>query len=266
MRRYCDFLMKPWVKVFVLIFFTAMLGGFTYATTQLEQFFDYRELLPTGSYVASFFDSLTDYTEDLAFRPEVFFRDVDFSDPEVQASMNKYLSDLTTLDSITELPTFFWLQDFTAFETTNEAALAGMTFEEKLTEFLADPVFFSLYGNDIVRDPDTGVVTASRTAIILDQVDSLSVKNQIKTIKDQRALTKSQPINEGLGKGKWRFFTFVDLYFIWDFYAVAGEFHVYSIFYCAHEDILVAIPRVLVSYFLTSYCCPLVSIWNLSSG
>jgi hypothetical protein len=146
---------------------------------------------------------------------------------------------LTTLDSITELPTFFWLQDFTAFETTNEAALAGMTFEEKLTEFLADPVFFSLYGNDIVRDPDTGVVTASRTAIILDQVDSLSVKNQIKTIKDQRALTKSQPINEGLGKGKWRFFTFVDLYFIWDFYAVAGEFHVYSIFYCAHEDILV---------------------------
>eukprot|EP00978_Attheya_sp_CCMP212_P018897 scaffold52251_cov47-Attheya_sp.AAC.1 len=223
MGRYCDFLMKPWVKVFVLISFAAMLGGFTFATSQLEQFFDYRELLPTGSYVASFFDTLTDYTEDLAFQPEVFFRDVDVSDPEVQASMNKYVSDLTTLDSITELPISFWLQDFTAFETTNQAALAGMTFEEKLTEFLADPVFFSLYANDIVRDPVTGVVTASRTTVIMDQVDGLDVTNQVKTIKDQRALTRKQPINEGLGKGKWVFFTYLDLYFIWDFYAVAVE-------------------------------------------
>eukprot|EP00550_Attheya_septentrionalis_P008425 CAMPEP_0198284360 /NCGR_PEP_ID=MMETSP1449-20131203/3837_1 /TAXON_ID=420275 /ORGANISM="Attheya septentrionalis, Strain CCMP2084" /LENGTH=917 /DNA_ID=CAMNT_0043981389 /DNA_START=103 /DNA_END=2856 /DNA_ORIENTATION=+ len=223
MGRYCDFLMKPWVKVFVLISFTAMLGGFAYSTSQLEQFFDYRDLLPNGSYVASFFDTLNDYAEDLAFQPEVFFRDVDVSDPEVQASMNKYLSDLTTLDSITELPSFFWLQDFTAFETTNQAALAGMTFEEKLTEFLADPVFFSLYANDIVRDPNTGVVTASRTKVIMDNVDGLDVRNQVKTIKDQRAMTKRQPINEGLGKGNWHFFTFLDLYFIWDFYAVAVE-------------------------------------------
>eukprot|EP00978_Attheya_sp_CCMP212_P012122 scaffold30130_cov58-Attheya_sp.AAC.4 len=200
MGRYCDILMKPWVKVFVLISFTAMLGGFAYSTSQLEQFFDYRDLLPNGSYVASFFDTLKDYTEDLAFQPEVFFRDVDVSDPEVQASMNKYLSDLTTLDSITELPTFFWLQDFTAFETTNQVSLTGMTFEEKLTEFLADPVFFSLYANDIVRDPVTGVVTASRTKVIMDNVDGLDVRNQVKTIKDQRAMTKSQPINEGLSK------------------------------------------------------------------
>jgi hypothetical protein len=212
-----------------------MLGGFAYSTAQLEQFFDYRELLPNGSYVASFFDTLTDYTEDLSFQPTVFFRDVDVSDPEVQASMNKYLSDLTTLDSITELPSFFWLQDFTAFETTNQAALAGMTFEEKLTGFLADPVFFSLYANDIVRDPVTGVVTASRTKVIMDQVDGLDVTNQVKTIKDQRAMTKSQPVNEGLGKGKWVFFTYIDLYFIWDFYAVAGKFLVYSIHFWAHE-------------------------------
>jgi Niemann-Pick C1 protein len=247
MGRYCDILMKPWVKVFVLVSFTAMLGGFTYATSQLEQFFDYRDLLPTGSYVSSYFDTLKEHSEDLTFQPEVIFRDVDVSDPEVQAAMNKYLSDLTTLDSITELPTFFWLQDFTEFESVNEAAFVGMTFEEKLTEFLADPVFCGLYAYDITRDPD-GVVTASRTKVIMDNVDGLDVKDQVKSIEDQRAMTKSQPINEDLGKGKWHFFTILDMYFIWDFYAVAGKVH----FITYLMNTLVAGPSPCLSFSQTT--------------
>jgi len=95
------------------------------------------------------------------------------------------------------------------------------TFYEQLDEFLDNEVYKTLYEDDIVRDKN-GKITVSRCFINLDNVDMEDVKDQIKALEDQRSVAAAQPANKDRDDN-WAFFTFVEDYNIWQFYANAVD-------------------------------------------
>ena len=51
MIAYSKVLLRPYIKCFVLVLFAVMFGVFAYSTAQLEQYFDFTEILPSDSYI-----------------------------------------------------------------------------------------------------------------------------------------------------------------------------------------------------------------------
>lgn len=51
MIAYGKILLKPYIKCIVLVLFATMFGVFAYSTAQLEQYFDFTEILPSDSYI-----------------------------------------------------------------------------------------------------------------------------------------------------------------------------------------------------------------------
>jgi len=218
MVRYCDFLMQTWVKVIVLVLFLALLAGCTYSSTQLEQAFSFTDVLPSDSYIADSYYRSEDYSEISGVEPDVCFRYVDQSDPDIQDQMEDYVNQLVDTVQFTEQPPFFWLRDFKAFVSNSTHNLTDLHFNDQLDAFLADPIYFDLYDNNIVRDGD-GNIVASRLHMRMDNVNQEDVVASIAALEDQRYVGASQPINEG--RSDWAFFTWANQYYIWDFYAVA---------------------------------------------
>jgi len=216
MLRFANFLMKTWVKVLVILVFLGFFGGMAYSASKLEQIFDFEDVLPSGSYVAAFWKSQTNYRGGLfSVRPEIFFRGVDQSDELTQNQMQEYVNELVNMKQVTNKPLFFWLRDFKKFVASN--GTDSIMFAEQLDDFLADSTYSQMYKNDIVRAEDGSIIT-SRTRLFMDQVTA-DVKSQIDAIEDQRDVSASQPLNQNVED--WAFFTFDDLYYIWQFYAVA---------------------------------------------
>lgn len=230
MARYGEFLLKKWVKVLGLLAFAGLFAGCVYSTTLLEQHFEFTDLVPDGSYVADFWEAYQDYYERTGVRPGAYFRWVDQSDPDIQAQMEEYVNDLVEMAPerndgagwISEQPVFFWLRDFHRFvnnETTDE--VRKLTFGEQVQEFLEDPVYGPLYEEDIVFSDDGSEVIESRTFLEMDGVDQDIVKEAIDALEDQREVSANQEINQG--QKDWRFFSFSENYYIWEFYAVAVD-------------------------------------------
>ena len=219
MGWYAEKLFIPWVKALVLVTFTALLGGCAYSATQLTQEFDFTDVVPSDSYVTDFFDVLDEYTRESGVRPFVYFRFVDQSLPEVQDQMEAYVADLVALPQVSEGPPFFWLKDFKIF-VNKTSSVHGLAFNDKLTAFLEDSVYHELYADAIVRSPN-GDIVASRTQLIMDNVNAGDVVSQVGALEAQREVTSSQPINQG--RKDWAFFTLEGAYFIWEFYAVAPD-------------------------------------------
>ena len=219
MGWFADQLFRPWMKVLVIIAFTGLLGACAYSASQLTQAFDFTDVVPTGSYVTDFWDSFDAYTRQTGIFPGVYFRNVDQSDPAIQAQMQAYVDDLTALPQISDPPTFFWLRDFKTF-VNDTASVQSLAFNDQLTAFLDDPVYSSLYSEDIVRDAN-GNIFASRTEILMDQVAQEDVVAQINALRDQSNVGSKQAVNQG--QSDWAFFTFDTLYFIWEFYSTAEQ-------------------------------------------
>ncbi|CAB9504683.1 Pick C1 protein [Seminavis robusta] len=229
MKWYADKLLQPAVKVFVLIFFTVYLAGCIYSTTKLTQQFNVENYVPKGSHVKTFFSTFDDYSS--LFRGiQVYFRHEDQSDPMIQQQMMTYVDELSKLDQIGAPPEFFWLRDFAemanAPEFAEQSAALGLqdaSFEEQIDVVLSIPEVRDVYGADIVRDPDTGFITASRCYLYLRKIDMQSVANQVSFLMDQRDISKRQPINNQEGKTDWSFFAFDDMYFFFELYAVSVQ-------------------------------------------
>ena len=218
MKWFGTFLMKPVVKVFVIIIFSSLFGVLAYSATKLQQEFDFTDVLPSESYVGDFWGTFTTYSAVSGVAPYVVFRDVDQSDALVQESMEKYVNDIVDTKSISNQPAYFWLRDFQAFlSSTDDDTLISSPFTQQLDIFLSDPTFNQLYNDDIVRDSQGSIVT-SRVQVRMDNVDQEDVVQQIDTLKDQRIVTESQALNQDKSDGEWLFFTFDDLYYIWQFY------------------------------------------------
>jgi Niemann-Pick C1 protein len=221
MGKYADVLVKPVVKVAVLVLFTALFAVCAWSTTLLKQEFTVELVLPEGSYVVDFLDSLLDYTSNGGFEATLIFRDIDQSTLEGQEAMEKYLNGMVALKEISNQPDFFWLRDFQFF-LQNNTVIEDLPFEEQIAAFLELPDFHALYNDNIARN-DQGQVTASRVLVKYDQVDPDDVKGQIDTLENQESVGRKQTINKGLDDKDWAFFSFDDIYFIWEFYKACPE-------------------------------------------
>jgi len=245
---YSDFLLKPVVKVMVLAVFFCMFAGLGYSASLLKQKFSYTDVLPTDSYVADFWGKFEDYTGETAISPFVVFRDVDQSDPLVRDQMMEYVNGLVAMEEISLPPEFFWVRDFERFSSSNQSvaalfaslpeavssnytafatstttiaqAMTQITFEQQLDLFMAIPVYQRLYHTSIVRD-DSGKILASRTRVRMTEVNTHSVTDQVDALEHQRLVTEAQAINANVEPSDWRFFTFIKLYYIWQFYTEA---------------------------------------------
>ncbi|KAL3932659.1 MAG: hypothetical protein SGBAC_010745 [Bacillariaceae sp.] len=247
MSWYADVLLNPVVKVVVLAVFCGMFAGLGYRASLLEQKFSYTDVLPDGSYVADFWGRFEDYTGGSAVSPFVVFRDVDQSDPLIRNQMVEYVNGLVKLREVSEPPEFFWVRDFEIFGSSDQliatllASLPGasgnystfatssatvaqamtqMTFEQQLDLFMAVPVYQQLYHTSIARDGN-GKILASRTRIRMTELDQHSVTEQVDALENQRLISEAQAINSNSEPEDWKFFTFIKMYYIWQFYTEA---------------------------------------------
>lgn len=217
MTWYAKQLLRPAVKIVVLVFFAALSAVCATSASGLRQEFNYIEILPSDSYALGFYDAVKAYSVRSPVLPYAYFRNVDQSDEHVQQQMQEYIDELVETDAIIHSPQFFWLKDFREFVNNSSIHFFGeLSFNEQLTLFLADPVYNKLYANDIVRDRN-GNIAASRAMILMDNVDFQSVRDQIDALFDQREITESQPINEG--RSHWAFFLYDEVFNYWELYA-----------------------------------------------
>jgi len=226
MEWYAEQLLRPWVRIVVLLFFSILLGISVWSTFRLSQEFKPDDLVPNDSFVRGYFASMDSYSEATVFI-SVYFRNVDQSDPVVQSQMMDFISDLSELDQIGQEPEYFWLPDAQEFAMNSPVPLDGLTFTEQLDLALANTVVRTVYGNDILRDPQTGEIIASRCRMIIPGVSYVSdVQTQIDMLLDQREVTRNQPINNRGNDGdddEWAFFTFAEAYPFWELSAVSVQ-------------------------------------------
>ena len=222
MTKYTKFLMIPAVKAFVVVGFTAMVSLFAWRASMLVQAFDFTDMAPSDSYIHGYFDAMEDYTKQTGTIPEVIFRDVDQSKPEMQAQMKDFVADLVSMDYISDPPYNFWLIDFEKF-VSEDPSLADATFAEQIAAFLDDDVYYSLYWDDIVIDEATGNILESRTSILVDNIDEQDVVAQIDALNDFMDVTEEQPVNQDVPGKDWRFFTYTRNYLSWDFFSACVD-------------------------------------------
>lgn len=210
-------LSNSWVKVFIILAFMGLAGGCAYSASKLEQNFDFTEVVPEDSYISPFFDVLNTYTSRGGAIVDIYFRNEDQSSVEIQQQMEKFVNDLVMLRQIDSQPSYFWLREFSTFVSANET-LEGLPFYEQFAVFYNNPIYNDLYAKHIVLDSN-GMITASRTTVYMNNINDDIVTELIEALEDQDAVSSSQPANRG--KNDWSFFTYSDLYLIWEFYSVA---------------------------------------------
>ena len=233
MKWYAKRLLTKPVKICVLIFFTFMTIGLAFSASQFTQEFNIYEVLTGDSYVAGFFSNIEKYADRGFLVPEAYFRNVNQSDPVIQQQMEDFVDDLVGIDSITSQPPFFWLRHFKEFLSYDDRLLA-FPFNLQLDIFFTVDVFKTLYGDHIVRDPETGDILASRCVMYMDELDMEDVDNQIQAWRDQLDVTIEQPINseEYVEPGEgFNFFLYeATTLYVWEFYQLmVGELILASI-------------------------------------
>jgi hypothetical protein len=136
----------------------------------------------------------------------LYFRNVNQSDPIVQAEMREFVAAMSSLPQIQQPPDFCWVNDLHAFMTgeaseemdedqarqaaTLAAAIRGnnRTFTEQLDMVLNIPLIRDVYGGDIVRD-EAGEIIDSRCYLYVRHIDLKNISQQTQLLLDQRALT-----------------------------------------------------------------------------
>lgn len=265
MSWYADQLLKPSVKVIVLLSFAAFFAFSVYSAMLLQQEFNVNNYIPKDSFMASFVNAYENHSSivrqigvyfryvdmnlfllrfcfyfppvsahtivhlaDHFFRTRTY-RNVDQSQREIQLKMLDYVKRISQLPQIGEDPPFFWVRDFAMIAASKRNSyldLDSMTFNQKLDLALSNPQVHQMYDQDIVRDPISGNITASRTYLYVRHLDLTDVQDQIDLLIDQREITVNHAMNkaEHIINNQFNFFTFDELYFYWELYAtIVGE-------------------------------------------
>lgn len=215
MGCYARQLQRPLVKIAVIAVFLAYASFCAYSTTLLTQEFDFADLLPADSYVKDFLYSMEEYSARILGVGIYFRGDFNQMDPEIQTQMKNYVDELSALPQLVDEPPFCWFRDFEEFRNSSYAIDLGfqnMTVQEQVDYAFTIPAIQETYGKHVVRD-ENGIITASRCYTFVENVDLKIVKEQIKFLQDQRAVSARQPINQGTDD--WSFFAFDQVYFIW---------------------------------------------------
>jgi len=254
MGWYAEKLLQPWLKAIVLLGLVALAAGAAYSASLLRQDFKFTDILPDDSYVTDYFDVLRLYTDRTNMAPFVYFRDVDQSNPDIQAQMLQYIDELVSIQSIEVGPAHFWLSHFQAFVANGETTATD--FKTQMDDFLSIPVNQELYARHIHRNED-GIVVQSRTRIHMDNLDLDMVRDQIKALADQRAVSARQPINQE--KDDWSFFTYDPVFNVWEFckFPFADKFRpLIFLAACRHNSC----PRTGLYHYSWSHFC--YSSWS----
>jgi len=171
----------------------------------------------SDSFLLDFADALSKYSQRDTLPANVYFRDVDQSDPEVRKQMESFMNDLAAMDSVSEAPRFFWVYHFNEFLNRTVGITDDLSFNDQIAAFLDYPITRDLYEKDIVLDEE-GNIVESRGYLFMDNVDMSSVGDQIKALDEQLVVTEAQPINEG--RDRFAFFLYGGLFNTWAFYSV----------------------------------------------
>jgi Niemann-Pick C1 protein len=222
MAWYADILMKPFSKAIVLLGAVSFFAWCAYSASIFSQAFNVTEMLPSDSYAKAYMTASNDYGQRGWIVPSAYFRNVDQSDEEVQQQMENYVNDLVEIDSISSQPPLFWLRHFKDTFLPYDDRLLELTFNQQVDIFLSHSPFKELYGPHIVRDEETGDIIASRCVLYMDMVDLSSIESQLRALRQQRNVSRHQPVNAGTEDN---FFLWEYNMFVWDFYAnTASEF------------------------------------------
>jgi hypothetical protein len=122
---------------------------------------------------------------------------------------------LVAIDAISDQPFNFWLRDYQNYVAENPDTLQGIPFNETLQCFLGVPIY--KYNSSIALD-EGGNIIASRTQITFDNLDVKDADQTLRAMTDQWRVSAEQPVNSN--GGKWSFFTFNTVYYLWDFLLV----------------------------------------------
>ena len=164
MRWYSHFLLRPYVRAAVLVFFSVFFCLCLYSATLMEQHFNVAEYMAQDSYLINIFSSLDDYSS-VVTPMGVYFRFVDQMDVEVQRQMINYVDELERLDQIggatnaslsealnsDEVRPFCWVRDIPLIiqeieDPIVKEVVQNMTFREQLDFALNNKVFREVYG------------------------------------------------------------------------------------------------------------------------
>jgi hypothetical protein len=244
MKWYACHLLRHQVKATVLVVFLALMAASIFFTSQLTQEFNVEDYVPQDSYTQPFLKALDSYST-LVVPMAAYFRNVDQSDPDIQQQMRDFIDDIVALPQVGQPPEYCWVRDMqevlnsgqnataqisassslAAVPEAQKQQLAAMsealqkgnfTFEEKVEIVLNIPGIRDVYGEDVVRDEETGEITASRCYIFVRHLDIHDINEQIDMLLDQREVTMEQPINQlPEHQGEIPFFTFDGLYYYW---------------------------------------------------
>jgi predicted RND superfamily exporter protein len=210
-------LLKPWVQTVVMTAFVGLAIGSIYCATQLDQDFDFTDMVPKDSFLKTYYTSLDTYSDRSSLIIQAYFRFVDQGDPEIQEQMNTFITELVASGEVYQ-PVYFWLWDFQNYSTQramNATDIFPLTsFEEQIDEFLMEETYHNLYDEDIGRSYRRNV-TETRCHLHAD-VDVQDSKATVLMMNKLREVAASQPINQG--EDSWRFFAYAGDFHIFEFY------------------------------------------------
>ena len=215
MIDYAKILLKPVVRVGVVVVFLTLAVVCAISASNLSQEFEVTDILPDDSYVAALLRVYDEYAINTRINAFAYFRDVDQSNKTIQDHMESYVDDLVEMEAIEDQPQFFWLRDFQLFVKLSNETVSKLPFNDQLDLFLSDPVYNYLYQYHIVRDDD-GNITASRVEFYFNNIDVEDVSEQIDTLLEQRDLTARQTVN--VDSARLSFFNYEESYDIIEFF------------------------------------------------
>ena len=152
------------VRIIVFLMYFGLLAAGIYGVYQVEQVFELSQLAVDGSYVISFLDARENY---FPMGVEISIindnANYNYTDPEKQKKISELDNICLTSDKL-QHRTLNWMTAFLTWcnnntKTANTVNCSGNVFYANLSAFLIENPYF---GGDIIRDPSTGNIQASR--------------------------------------------------------------------------------------------------------
>ncbi|GBG29778.1 Niemann-Pick C1 protein [Hondaea fermentalgiana] len=200
---YVTVLLKPFVKVFVIVVFVAMAAIGAWQGTKIENSFDLRLIAPDSSYLQDFYGASEEYFGSLrGYVPiGLYFKDLDYTKAEVQTEMRRLSDELLASHVIeSSIGRIDWHFYFCAWAGAHpvwaptlspEGFVTGENFTIAVQEFLSVPNYASLQ-NDLVWEGNE--IFASRFWVY--QTASHGAETDIDVLQTTRAISSTSSLGD----------------------------------------------------------------------
>lgn len=231
-NHYTPFLMRPSVKVLVLVLFAALTGFSIYGTTKVEVGFDPIDITPDVSYMRDYFLVRETRFKDLNLDLILYSKDIDYHNPDDFRLLEEYVNDVKD-NEYSILPLESWMVDFKTFvsETAPYNGLltadgildAGKArFYEALLLFLQDETYQRHVINMRFNDEEDfdGIRTIKSTRMKMDLALGLTSTIKADTLLSLIDVDEEAAINKD---GREAFTFQVEFLFWYEFTVIFGE-------------------------------------------